>query len=249
MKRELAGRHLVQHHTAGEQISPSVQLFPARLFRRHVSHCTQHRARAGQVLCGRSGRRELRSPDFCAFLFSPFYLGQAKVQNLCFSTIRHENVRGLDVPMNDPFEMCGIQRIRNLCPKLQQLLDRQRFSAQPMFQRLAFHQFHGNEGLAVAFVNIVNRADVWMVQSRCSTRFSFEPLQGLAVLCQFLGQELQGHEAAQLDVLGLIHHTHAATTELLQDAVVGNGFANHHSVTWLTSFGSGRQSARLKSSN
>jgi hypothetical protein len=49
----------------------------------------------------------------------------------------------------------------------------------------------------------------------------------LVVFGQFLRQELQGDHASQLDVLGLIHDTHAAATELLQDAVVGDGLADH----------------------
>ena len=34
------------------------------------------------------------------------------------------------------------------------------------------------------------------------------------------GEELQGDEAAELDVLGLINDTHPATTQLLEDAVM-----------------------------
>lgn len=33
--------------------------------------------------------------------------------------------------------------------------------------------------------------------------------------------------AAELQVLGFVHHTHAAAPELLQDAIVRNGLANH----------------------
>src|SRR5712692_8573134 len=47
------------------------------------------------------------------------------------------------------------------------------------------------------------------------------------VLCEFIGKELQGHEPAQLGVLGLVHHSHAAATELHQDAIVGDRVADH----------------------
>jgi hypothetical protein len=33
--------------------------------------------------------------------------------------------------------------------------------------------------------------------------------------------------AAQLEVFGLVHHTHTAAPELLQDAILGDGFADH----------------------
>ena len=47
----------------------------------------------------------------------------------------------------------------------------------------------------------------------------------------FLGylvqQKLQGDEAVQLYILGLVDHTHPAATELLDEAVVRDGLADH----------------------
>ena len=105
-----------------------------------------------------------------------------------------------------------------------------------MLQRLPFQQFHGNEGLAVAFFNVVNRADVGMIQSGRGTSFALESFQGLVVFRKFLRQEFQSDEATQLGVLGLIDHTHAAATELLQDAIVRDGCADHLGVTFLKYF-------------
>ena len=45
-------------------------------------------------------------------------------------------------------------------------------------------------------------------------------------MSQKIGKELQGHEAAKLSVLGLVDDTHAATAQLLDDAVVRNGLAD-----------------------
>ena len=39
--------------------------------------------------------------------------------------------------------------------------------------------------------------------------------------------------AMQLEVLRFVHHTHPAATELRDDAIVRNGFADHCSVTIL----------------
>ena len=44
---------------------------------------------------------------------------------------------------------------------------------------------------------------------------------------ELIGQELQSNVAAQTQVFGLIDHTHAAATQLLQDAVMRNGLASH----------------------
>ena len=56
---------------------------------------------------------------------------------------------------------------------------------------------------------------------------ALEPFQGLPVLGEFFRQELQGDGTLELGVLGLIDDTHAPATQLLQDAIVGNGLANH----------------------
>ena len=67
-----------------------------------------------------------------------------------------------------------------------------------------------------------------MVQSGGGARFALKAFQSQAVLSKMFGEELQGDEPAELGVLGLIHHSHAAATQLLEDAVMRNGSACHH---------------------
>src|SRR5262249_30589802 len=66
-----------------------------------------------------------------------------------------------------------------------------------------------------------------MVQSGGGARFALKTLQSLAVLGKMFRQKLQGDEAAELGVLGLINHPHPAATQLLEDAVMRNGSAYH----------------------
>ena len=40
-------------------------------------------------------------------------------------------------------------------------------------------------------------------------------------------QELEGNKAMESDVLSLVNHSHDATTELFDDALVGDGLADH----------------------
>ena len=44
---------------------------------------------------------------------------------------------------------------------------------------------------------------------------------------RLIGQELGSNVAAQTQVFGLVDHTYAAATQLLQNTVVGNGLADH----------------------
>jgi hypothetical protein len=47
-----------------------------------------------------------------------------------------------------------------------------------------------------------------------------------------VGQELQGDETPELNILCFVNHTHPTTAELLNDAVVRDGLADHLSPFW-----------------
>jgi hypothetical protein len=67
-----------------------------------------------------------------------------------------------------------------------------------------------------------------MVQSGGGLGFAAEALQSLGVLGEFFRQELQSHKTVEPGVLGLIDNTHTSAAELLDNAVVRDGFAVLH---------------------
>ena len=81
--------------------------------------------------------------------------------------------------------------------------------------------------MAVLLPDLMNRADIRMVESRGCLRLPLETSQRLGVSGDLVRQELQGDKTMQSGVLGLVHHTHAAATELLDDSVVRDGLADH----------------------
>src|SRR5262249_41356029 len=89
-----------------------------------------------------------------------------------------------------------------------------------LLQRLPLEILHGDEGLAFVLTDLVNRADVGMIECRGGTRFTSKAFQRLGVHGKTFGQELQCHEAAEFTVLGFVDHTHPAATQLLQDGIV-----------------------------
>jgi hypothetical protein len=93
------------------------------------------------------------------------------------------------------------------------------------FQGLPLRILHSDEGLAFILADLVDGTDMGMVQSGGGARLTLKAFQSLAVLGKVFGEELQGDEAAELEVLGLINHTHTAATELLEDVVMRNGLA------------------------
>ena len=108
-----------------------------------------------------------------------------------------------------------------------QLFERQRFSAEQMLQRLSFQQFHGDEMLAVRFVDLVNRADVRVIERGGGKGFALESFSGRGIILHFRGQKFQRDMAAQLEVFGFVDHTHPAAAELRQNAVMRDGFPDH----------------------
>jgi hypothetical protein len=95
-----------------------------------------------------------------------------------------------------------------------------------VLQGHAVQKLHGDEGLPVLVVNFVDGADVGMIQGGGSLCFTLEAAQGLSVFCYLVGQELERDEATELHILGLVHHTHPAATQFLDDAVVRDGLAH-----------------------
>src|SRR5215813_10213707 len=121
--------------------------------------------------------------------------------------------------MRDALRVRRIQPIGYLDREVQQLVDLQGLRPNPVLEGLPLQILHGDEGLAFILADLVDGTDMGMVQSGGGARFALKTLQSLAVLGKMFREELQGDEAAELGVLGLINHTHPAATQLLEDAV------------------------------
>jgi hypothetical protein len=82
------------------------------------------------------------------------------------ATFVHEDIRGLDVAVNDTFRVRGVQSIGHVNRDGQQTFKLHRTASDDVFQSLAVEIFHGDEGFAILFANVMNSADVRMVQCR-----------------------------------------------------------------------------------
>jgi hypothetical protein len=82
------------------------------------------------------------------------------------------------------------------------------------------------EGGALAVADVVDRADAWMIQGGCRTRFPPETLCGF--VCQRPGgQELERGTSTEPSVLAQIDDAHTAGTDLGGDLVVSDDLAVH----------------------
>jgi len=77
----------------------------------------------------------------------------------------------------------GIQRIGYLDSQLEQILHFQRATRDAMFQGQAIQKLHHDLGLIAMLADLMDRANVGMVQRRGGTGFAAEAFEHLAVMC------------------------------------------------------------------
>ena len=123
--------------------------------------------------------------------------------------------------------MRGVQAVGDLDGEREEALRRQRALRQDLVEGRALEQLHRDEVVAVLCSDVVDRADVRVVQDRGRARLALESLDGLRPVEHLLGDELQGDVTAEPDVLGLVDDAHAALAEHLENAVVGDRLAYH----------------------
>jgi len=74
------------------------------------------------------------------------------------------NVGGLDVAVDDAFAVGGVEGVGDFNSERKQRVHGQRAAGDATLQSFAFQIFHGDEGHAVLFADVVDGADVGMVQ-------------------------------------------------------------------------------------
>jgi len=84
--------------------------------------------------------------------------------------------------------------------------------------------------LRARLVDLVDRADVGMIERRGRSRFTAKSLERLRVEGQRIRHELQRDRTAQSRVFGLVHHAHSTAAQLLDDVVVRDAATNHRRV-------------------
>jgi hypothetical protein len=81
--------------------------------------------------------------------------------------------------VDDALRVRGVQRIGELNGHLEQVVDLEGPAREALPQRLAFEQFHRNERLALGLADVVDGADVRMIERRRRTRFPLKPPERL----------------------------------------------------------------------
>jgi hypothetical protein len=75
------------------------------------------------------------------------------------------------------------------------------------------------------FLDVVDGADVRMVEGGGGASFSLEALECLWVLGDVVGKKFQGYETAEFGVFGFVDDAHATAAKFFDDAVVRDRLA------------------------
>jgi hypothetical protein len=210
----------ISHYAKRKDVGAGIEVLASSLLRRHVHSRSRHHSHSRQGIFVR-GLVRCRQPI-------ARNLGQTEIQDLDLAIQSDKNVCRLDVAMNDAFGMQRFQRFRNLYRDVEYRFHFEGLAClHPLFEALALQLLHDDKGMAVVVLDIVDGADVRVVQAGRRPRFAFEAVQRLAVADHVVRDELQGHMPAEAKVFSLINNAHASATDFPDDAIVGDRLADH----------------------
>ena len=243
-KGQEPGCHFVEHHSKRKkEVAASVQFLTADLLRRHIGYGAQSAARAREMFIAHGSRSRGCNRGSIGCIRN--YFCQSEIENLGLTALGYEDVGRLDIAMHDAFGVSGVKPVGNLSRQLEHGVGAKRSSHDAVFECRPIEKLHCDERPSLVLTDLVNGADIWMVQAGGRARLATKALEYLGIASDVVRKELQGDKAPQFGIFGLVDHAHTAAAELFNDAVMGNSLADHGA---LSTYGcGGRVLAALRS--
>src|SRR5258708_19060145 len=132
----------------------------------------------------------------------------------------HEDVRGLDIAVNNSLGVGCVERVGNFDSEIKQALQLDSRAQDQIPESLALQIFHHQKQSSLVLSDFVNGANIGMIQRRGRTSLAPEALQRLRIIRQSIGKKLERYEPAELDDFGLMHDPHPATANLPEKPVI-----------------------------
>ncbi len=129
--------------------------------------------------------------------------------------------------MDDSLAVRGVEGVCNFDRQSEQAFELHRLAVDQVFQGLAAETLHHDEQISLVLADLVDGADVGVVQRRRCAGLAAEAFEGLGVLGRDVGEEFQSDETAELSVFRFVDDTHPAATEKFEDAVMRDSLADH----------------------
>jgi hypothetical protein len=151
----------------------------------------------------------------------------SEVEDLHPPVVPDHHVGGLEVAVHDAALMRRADRVGQRDGDLQQIGERHPRFRNVLRQRLAFHELHRDEEEPLVFFDGVDGDDAGMVERGDGAGFAFEAGAPVGVAGRLARQHFERDLASELEVVGEKDLAHAARAERADDAVMGQGLANH----------------------
>jgi hypothetical protein len=203
-----AGQRAEQHAAERVDVGARVDLDALRLLRRHVVGRAHREARSRQGFLG--GGDRLRQPE----------VGQERV--LAPVVARHEDVRRLDVAVDQPVPVGLVERAGDLADDRDgaRRLER-RLGLEDLAQVGALDVVHGHVQQPVLLAGVEDLDGVRVVDGGGEPALALEARPELVVLGHRRLDQLERDAAPERQVRGAIHHGHAAAARHRVDAMAG----------------------------
>ena len=121
--------------------------------------------------------------------------------------------------MNDATAVGFVEAIGDLRAELQDLVERQGTFFEALGEGLAFDAFHDEIVDAVLMADVVEHANVGMIEAGNGFGFAFETLLLHGIGRKMRGKNLDGDSAVEAGVARAIDFSHAASAEWREDFV------------------------------
>ena len=207
VERHLARQHLEEHRRQREEIGAGVERLATHLLRRHVVRCPDDGAGLGEA------RRALRAE---AAGDRP---GQTEVEQL-HAVRRQEEVRRLQVAIDQPARVQGVEGVEDLQRNGGGVGRRQRPACHARAERLARKELHRHDQPVVGLLDLVELADVGMRDAGRGPGFTPQPFARRVV--GLAANRLQSDGTVEPLIAGRVHDPHASLADLPFDLVASD---------------------------
>ncbi len=159
-ERRFPRQHLVEHGTERVDVGAAIErLVPARLLRAHVGRGAHAHPGLGQVL------------------IAPYRPGDPKIGDQRVAILGQQQVFGFDVAVHDAVVMSILERLGRFTRNPKRVLHPELpLPPQPVPQRLALHEWHGEPELAGGLVRVVDGENVWVLEPGGEPDLALEPV-------------------------------------------------------------------------
>ena len=115
--------------------------------------------------------------------------------------------------MNQAFCVCSLESVSERDAQIEQRTDVERTAGETCGERFALESFHDEKGPVLELANVVDGADVRMIQGGDGLRLALETRDREIIGALADRQNLDGNITPQPGVVGEIHLAHAACAQ------------------------------------